>query len=313
MFDQSLAPADRPSPGIRRMCVFGDARSYSTRDALGQIEVQRALTTGLGTACERARIDRAHWIRQEQGDGELALLPPGIDEAWTLNGLVRELRAWLYHYNRDRNDEARLRVRLAVHEGIVYAADNGFAGEAVVTLTRLCNASAAKQALTDNPRADLVVIVSERIFNDVVSQNLHELLADDFSEVRVDDPAKGFRERAWVALPGRAADRTDRSTVTNTQGDVSGEAVAARDTRDVNIHDQQGDHHGDQYGSQNGDQRGDRFRDHTGDRYRDNVGDRHGDHHGDHHGDRYDHVTVNQPGTMNVGGKHDHGGRWEGS
>lgn len=241
MFDHSPVPVDRPSPGIRRMCLFGDARSYSSRDALGQMELQRALTDALTTACRRADLDRAQWIRQEQGDGELALLPPGIDEAWTLNGLVRELRAWLYHYNRDRHDDARLRVRLAVHEGIVYAADNGFAGEAVVTVARLCDAEPAKRALNQNPRADLVLIVSERIFHDIVGQNLHELLADDFDQVQVSKPEKGFHEHAWVALPGRPAREHDGGGSThNHQGDVHGKAVAAGEIRDVEM-DRQGD------------------------------------------------------------------------
>ncbi|MFW6642395.1 hypothetical protein ACOALZ_20420 [Nocardiopsis algeriensis] len=295
-------------PGIRRMCLAADLRGYSSRDDVGQVELQRALPAALAAASGKAGLDRAHWIRQEQGDGELALMPPGIDEAWTLAGLTRELRAWLHHYNRDRKDSARLRVRLAAHEGIVYTADNGFAGEAVVTVSRLCNAEQAKQALADNPRADLVLIVSERIYNDVVSQNIHGLLAEEFAEVEVRDRGKNFSARAWVSLPGQSAfrgeaTRTDargdvsgEATQTNTQGDVSGEAVAARDIRDVSIHDhrgdQHGDHHGDQYGSRHGEQHGDRYR--------------------DHHGDRYGDITLNQPTGVNFGGKHNHYGEAEG-
>lgn len=237
MFDHSPVPVDRPSPGIRRMCLFGDARAYSSRDAPGQMQLQKALVETLAEACRKADLDRAQWIRQEQGDGELALLPPGIDEAWTLNGLVRELRSCLFHYNRDKHEDARLRVRLAAHEGIVYAAENGFAGEAVVTVARLCDAEPAKRALDENPHADLVLIVSERIFHDVIDQNLHELLADDFGEVEVSHPQKGFQERAWVALPGRAAAGPDTGgrTTHNRQGDVHGKAVAAGRIRDVEM------------------------------------------------------------------------------
>ncbi|QBI53615.1 hypothetical protein [Streptomonospora litoralis] len=237
------------NPGIRRLCINADVKNYSGQDDVGQLEVQRALPELLTAACERAGLDRAFWARQEQGDGELALLPPGIDEAYTISGLVRELRVGLFHYNRHRSERSRMRLRLAAHEGITYLADSGYAGDAVVTVSRLCASAAVKDALAADARADLALIVSDRVYADVVSQNVFDLFSADFTEVAVSEPAKGFAARAWVYLPGRPptgpdeaagsagagpgdsggdGGRVDEST-TNTVGDVGGNNTSARD------------------------------------------------------------------------------------
>ncbi|PRY00709.1 hypothetical protein [Allonocardiopsis opalescens] len=228
------------NPGIRRLCFSADLKSYGSRDDVGQYEAQRALPKVLETSCRRAGLERAHWTRQPQGDGELALLPPGIDEARTISGLVRELRVALFHYNRDRAEHARLRVRLAAHEGIVHLADNGFAGDAVVTVSRLCESEPAKDALERHPGSDLVLIVSDRIFTDVIRHNHDDLLAEDFREVPVSVPAKNFAATAWLHVPGRPASEPaggerpaaapgPDGTANTVSGSVGGDAVLGRD------------------------------------------------------------------------------------
>jgi len=42
-------------------------------------------------AGERGALKRAQWLTQDREDGELALLPPGIDEAHVITSLWREL------------------------------------------------------------------------------------------------------------------------------------------------------------------------------------------------------------------------------
>ena len=78
--------------GVRRMCVAFDLEHYSRRPDAGQIEAQRAMAGLLRGAGERGALERAQWLTQELGDGELALLPPGIDEARVITSLWRELR-----------------------------------------------------------------------------------------------------------------------------------------------------------------------------------------------------------------------------
>jgi hypothetical protein len=132
------------------------------------------------------------------GGRELALLPPGVDEARVIMGLWRELRAGLHGYNRYASQAARLRMRIAVHEGQTYIADNGFAGDAINTVCRLRDCAEVKSALSATD-SDLVLIVSDRIFYDVIrGYDAHDLPASAFTEVNVIMPEKNFRARTFI-------------------------------------------------------------------------------------------------------------------
>jgi hypothetical protein len=184
--------------GVRRMCVACDLEHYSRRPDNGQIEAQRAMACLLREAGERGALERAQWLTQPQGDGELALLPPGVDEARVITGLWRELREGLHRYNRYASTAARLRMRIAVHEGQTYIADNGFAGDAINTVCRLRDCAEVKHALSATD-GDLVLIVSDRIFYDVIrGYDAHDLSASGFAEANVTMPDKNFRARAFI-------------------------------------------------------------------------------------------------------------------
>ena len=179
--------------GVRRMCVACDLEHYSPRPDSGQIEAQRAMTGLLTEAGGRGALERAQWLTQALGDGELALLPPGVDEARVITSLWRELREGLHRYNRYANEAARLRMRIAVHEGQTYIADNGFAGDAINTVCRLCDCAEIKDALSVTA-SDLVLIVSDRIFDDVIrGYDAHDLPAFRLH--------RGHRDHARQRLP----------------------------------------------------------------------------------------------------------------
>jgi hypothetical protein len=180
------------------MCIAFDLERYSRGTDAAQIEKQRAMSGLVREAAERGALERAQWITQEQGDGELALLPPGIDEAHVITSLHREFREGLHRYNRHANAGARLRMRLAVHEGQTYIAHNGFAGDAINTVCRLRDCHEAKDALSGTD-SDLIIIASDRIYYDVIRGcDALELPASGFTETTVDMPDKGFRATAFI-------------------------------------------------------------------------------------------------------------------
>lgn len=195
-----------PGTGVRRMCVAFDLEKYSTGTDAAQIEKQRALAKLAGEVAERGGLARADWITQAQGDGELALLPAGIDEEHVLTALWREFHGGLHRYNRHANDAARMRLRLAVHEGVTYTADNGFAGDAINTVCRLRDCAAAKQALRA-AEGDLILIVSDRIFDDVIRGcDTAELPAAEFTAAAISMPDKGFSATAFIYAAGGRPD-----------------------------------------------------------------------------------------------------------
>ncbi len=184
--------------GVRRMCIAFDLERYSGGSDAAQVEKQRAMTSLVMQACERGALERAHWLKQEQGDGELALLPPGIDEARVITALWREFREGLHRHNRHANATAQLRMRVAVHEGMTYIADNGFAGDAVNTVCRLRDCPVAKNALSGTD-GDMVLIVSDRIYQDVIrGYDGLDLPASAFTETTIDMPDKGFHATAYI-------------------------------------------------------------------------------------------------------------------
>lgn len=184
--------------GVRRMCLAFDLERYSAGTDADQIEKQRAMLHMVEAACERGALERAHWLKEEQGDGELAVLPPGIDEARVIAALWREFREGLHRYNRHANAVARLRMRVAVHEGVTYIGDKVFAGTAVNTVCRLRDCREAKEALSEAD-GDLVLIVSDRVYDDVIcGYDALDLPASAFAETPIDIPDKGFRATAYI-------------------------------------------------------------------------------------------------------------------
>jgi len=221
--------AESTGQGVRRMCLAFDLEQYSAGSDADQIEKQRAMMSMVRAACERGALERAHWLTQGQGDGELAVLPPGIDEARVIMALWREFREGLYGYNHRASAGARLRMRIAVHEGVVYIGENGFAGTAINTVCRLRDCHEAKDALRAT-EGDLVLIVSERIFHDVIhGYETLDLPAQAFVKTPVDIPDKDFRAVAYI-FSGDAARRDQPAGVTPAE-DAPGPDRGAPDKR----------------------------------------------------------------------------------
>jgi hypothetical protein len=165
-------------PGVRRLIVAVDLVGSSRHDHLRQLNAQRRLVEIMQEACAEAGVDRDDCLRQPQGDGELLLLPPGLDEGRVVPGLVRELVVAVREENRDLGEEARLRLRVAVHQGIVHEGANGFVSRAVVRTCRLVDSPPLRLAMTNLPACELALAVSDQL----------------------EMPEKGFSADAWVYL-----------------------------------------------------------------------------------------------------------------
>jgi len=215
-----------PEHGVRRMCIAFDLEKYSSGIDAAQVEKQRALASMARDASERGALGRASWLTQAQGDGELALLPPGVDEAYVIVALWREFREGLHRYNRHARDTARLRLRVAVHEGQTYAADNGFAGDAINTVCRLRDCAEAKAALRAT-ESDLVLIASDRIFDDVIrGYDAADLPAARFRVTHIDMPDKEFAATAFIFSDGDRGSRSSAETVRGAQAPDAGASTA---------------------------------------------------------------------------------------
>jgi len=193
---------DAANPAIRRLCIgvsFGWARARGASDRCAQTG---ELINVLDDACRDAPLDRALWHCQPQGDGELALLPPGVDEGYVIADFIREAGRVLYRHNQNIDQGSRLRLRIAFHQGITHIADSGYTGPAVAVICGLLDSQPLAHALIGNLSADLAVIVSQQIFEDVIQHDSYDLRAAEFVPVRIESPEEN-RTTAWIRIPGR--------------------------------------------------------------------------------------------------------------
>ncbi|GGM57350.1 hypothetical protein ACFFX1_17360 [Dactylosporangium sucinum] len=187
----------------RRLLVAVDVERYSRQDNLAQHRTQETLQRVMAEACARLGLDRAAWRTQPSGDGELAVLPAGTPETTVVAHLADTLDVLLRQHNGDLLPQARVRLRVALHTGLVHLdGANGYPGAAAVTVCRLVDAAPVRRALADARSADVVQVVSDRVYEDVVAQRYRGLRPDRYTRVRIDQPEKGFTADAWLSVPG---------------------------------------------------------------------------------------------------------------
>jgi class 3 adenylate cyclase len=185
---------------VRRLCLAVDVQGYGGLDDRAQSRVQEELLELLDAAASGAGIDRHLWIRQAQGDGELSLIPSEESQPRILDEFVGELAMRVYRRNSQRSNRQRLRLRVALDYGPVQVAANGFSGRCVVVVSRLVNARPAKQALACAPDAGLAMILSSRVYTDLVLSGHTCLDPEMFRRVAVRE--KEYAEDAWLWVPG---------------------------------------------------------------------------------------------------------------
>ncbi|RBQ16212.1 hypothetical protein DP939_31875 [Spongiactinospora rosea] len=183
----------------RRLVVAVDAEGYGRGDDLRHDSIQSGLAQVMDRGAREAGLRRETWARQEAGDGEVIVLPQGEPELRVIDDLVHRVRKALHDHNRERRDDARLRIRIAIGHGVVKRGAMGFVGQVVVTTCRLRDAEAARTALKMNPRADLVLVLTDRLYEEVVRQLHTSYRPESFTRLEV--PTKERTEVAWMWIP----------------------------------------------------------------------------------------------------------------
>lgn len=185
----------------RRLLISVDMERYSRRDNEAQYRAQRTFQRVMREAAAELGLDRVRWSTQQGGDGELAIVPPDVPESLVVGELVSALDRLLARENRHRGADAGTRLRIAIHEGLVHLdGDNGFPGEAVVTVCRLVDAPELKATLKRYATANVALIVSHQIYRSVVVP-YGKPRPDRFRRVEVRIPEKDFEDEAWIFIP----------------------------------------------------------------------------------------------------------------
>jgi class 3 adenylate cyclase len=187
---------------VNRFVLGVDVEKYSARNVRQQDDTQRALDRILHEAATAAGLDRQEWVTMPGGDGEHAILPADVDMVAVASGLVAQLDDLLTAYNEDHSDVMKIRLRVAMHMDMVLHSALGYAGPGLVVLSRLLDAAEFKQGLARARDASLALLVSEPVYRSVIESGLGGLRPGRFRLVQIDNPAKGFRQGAYLYIPG---------------------------------------------------------------------------------------------------------------
>jgi hypothetical protein len=151
-------------------------------------------------AADAAVLGFESWECQPGGDSLFAVLPEDVDDARVIADFVRKLDDGLSEYNARLKDSHRLRLRVTLVHGISVEGALGRPGSAPVAVSRLSDAPVVKQALAASQRANMVVAIDHRLYEDVVRQRLNGLRPEDWARVSI--KVKSFRSTAYLSIPG---------------------------------------------------------------------------------------------------------------
>lgn len=177
---------------------FGDPE----RTDLDRHKIRTAFYDGLRKSFNDDGVPYKSCYSEDRGDGALVVVPPSIDTTILLTSLVERLRAEVRQHNDVSIATARMQLRVAVHTGVVHSDAKGLVGSSVNYAFRILEAEPLKQALLRS-RADLALITSERVYDDVIRHGLG--LVDPSEYHRVDLKVKETATSAWIRLPGLSA------------------------------------------------------------------------------------------------------------
>ena len=187
----------------RRLLISVGMEHYRWRSNREQFEAQQALHQLLPAAAGTVGLDRSTWTSQRSGDGELTALPVGTQEPTVIGRFVPELDRLLREHNSSRLPTARVRLRVALHQGPVYPdGEDGFPGEAVTYVSRLCDTRPVKEALAASPEVAVALVVSADLYRHAVTEYPEQLRPERFRQFEVPHRDTDAGESAWLCVIG---------------------------------------------------------------------------------------------------------------
>ncbi|MBW8485931.1 hypothetical protein [Actinomadura parmotrematis] len=153
------------------MIFVADIMEFSRRDDQAQLALRRVLFPLVAHAFDGAGLPWRLRLHEDRGDGVLVVVPVPVSIEPVVRGLVRRLVRGLAEHNRSADPPDRMRLRAALHTGIVHRDRYGVAGTPVNHTFRLVDAPSIRDALTASA-ADLAFALSETAYGDLTVPSL---------------------------------------------------------------------------------------------------------------------------------------------
>jgi hypothetical protein len=186
---------------VHRTIFVVDVEGFGAADRTtpDRVAMRRGLLDAVKTAFREAGVRWRGLHVEDGGDELLVLVPAKAGKAVFVERVPQVLADRLHAYNARHREQARMRLRAAVHAGEVLFHDGKATAPAIIKARRLLDAAELKSALAESDRM-LALVSSEWIYDEVVRHGDH---AADYRPIHAE--VKETSERAWITLPEPAA------------------------------------------------------------------------------------------------------------
>ncbi|MBS2965369.1 adenylate/guanylate cyclase domain-containing protein [Actinocrinis puniceicyclus] len=190
-----------PEQAIHRSILAMDIEGFSTRANPVQRSLRSALYELARAAAADAGLEWQGFGVQDAGDSILLFIEPTVPPAQLAGPYLRALVDRLAERTRQVSAEYTMRLRIALHHGLVDADGHGWCGDAVNLTARLLDADTLRQVLKAAGRAQLVFIVSDGLYRDVIRHQYRAIDTAAYRSVSF-DVKQQHGIVGWVYVPG---------------------------------------------------------------------------------------------------------------
>ncbi|HWS34759.1 MAG TPA: hypothetical protein VN408_18705 [Actinoplanes sp.] len=151
------------------------------------------------TACDT----EGRWSVRPDGDGMTITVPAGVPTGQILEDFPPAVSREILRFNYGRDQENRLRIRMAVTRGEVGMSEGlPSGGFAVTEAARIRDNEPLRQAMTAAPATVVGLVLPDEIYRRVVAEGDPALLATDYRKVVAE--TKTYTAEVWIRLIGPA-------------------------------------------------------------------------------------------------------------
>ncbi|WP_327326602.1 hypothetical protein OG735_32015 [Streptomyces sp. NBC_01210] len=182
---------------VHRLVIFGDACGSGKLGLEAKKRMRSAMYEAFTEAHASVGIEPGRVHQEDRGDGILVALRPEVPPTLMVGRWVDTLYESLRELN---NGSARpLRLRVGMNAGLVLDDGKGLVGRAVDLACRLCDSPTAKQIMTTADKADLLIVVSDWLYVNVVAEGGRYVEPGHYRQAPVQ--YKETDETAWFHIP----------------------------------------------------------------------------------------------------------------
>jgi hypothetical protein len=180
--------------------IAAQVAAPSRRNEVTTARLTRELHQVLTATLEAQGVDPSHLHQIDQGDSVFYLMPAEFAPRAAIDPLVRDLGTELRMHRETSSPAHRLRLQVAVNTGMLHHEPSGaYSGTPLVECARLLDAAVGREMLTEHPEADLVLLLTDTVYRDVVASG-SSLSPGVFQPIEFS--TKETRRTAWAYLPG---------------------------------------------------------------------------------------------------------------